>query len=111
MTMGEYSNWEDVKAKANAADPRTPAERAAGKQVARERREAYVRGYQLAEMRKAAGITQVRLAELLQVSQARVSKIESGEVSGIEIIRAYVTALGGTVDLVATLGDRTWKVA
>ncbi|GAB3932279.1 helix-turn-helix domain-containing protein [Kribbella albertanoniae] len=109
--MNTYSNWEDVKAKARAVDPRTPAERAAGKQAARERTEAYVRGHQLAEMRKAAGITQVRLAELLEVSQARISKIESGEVSGIEIIRAYVTALGGTVDLVATLGDRSWKVA
>ncbi|MFB6719341.1 helix-turn-helix domain-containing protein [Kribbella sp. NPDC056345] len=109
--MNTYSNWEDVKAKARAVDPRTPVERAAAKQAARERTEAYVRGHQLAEMRKAAGVTQVRLAELLQVSQARISKIESGEVSGIEIIRAYVTALGGTVDVVATLGDRTWKVA
>ncbi|MFC9690817.1 helix-turn-helix domain-containing protein [Kribbella sp. NPDC056951] len=109
--MNTYSNWEDVKAKARAIDPRTPAERAAAKQAAHERTEAYVRGHQLAEMRKAAGITQVRLAELLQVSQARVSKIESGEVSGIDVVRAYVTALGGTVEVVATLGERTWKVA
>jgi hypothetical protein len=43
--------------------------------------------------------------------QARISKIEHGEVSGIDIVRAYVAALGGTVDLVATVGDRTWKVA
>ncbi|GAA1137914.1 helix-turn-helix domain-containing protein [Kribbella jejuensis] len=111
MTMNGYSKWEDVKAKAQAADSRSPAERAAGKQAARERREAYVRGHQLAEMRKAAGVTQTALAELLQVSQARISKIESGEISGIDVIRAYVTALGGSVDLVATLGDRTWKVA
>jgi DNA-binding XRE family transcriptional regulator len=107
----EYSKWKDVKAKARAADSRTAAERTAGKDAARERREAYVRGHQLAEMRKAAGITQAGLAELLNVSQARISKIESGEISGIDVIRAYVTALGGTVDLVATLGDRTWKVA
>ena len=109
--MNEYSQWKDVKAKARAADTRTADERAAGKQAARERREAYVRGHQLAEMRKAAGVTQAGLAEILHVSQARISKIESGEISGIEVIRAYVTALGGTVDLIATLGDRTWKVA
>jgi DNA-binding XRE family transcriptional regulator len=109
--MSDYSNWKDVKAKARAADPRTAAERAAGKGVARERRESYIRGHQLAEMRKAAGVTQAGLAELLNVSQARISKIENGEISGIEVIRAYVTALGGTVDLVATLGDRTWNVA
>jgi DNA-binding XRE family transcriptional regulator len=106
-----YSTWDDVKAKGRAVDPRTPAERAEGKEAAHERTEAYVRGHQLAEMRKAAGITQVRLAELLQVSQARISKIESGEVSGIDIVRSYVTALGGTVEVVATIGERTWKVA
>lgn len=45
------------------------------------------------------------------VTQARVSRIENGAVSGIEVVRAYVTALGGTAELVAILGDRTWKVA
>jgi DNA-binding XRE family transcriptional regulator len=107
----EYVNWSDVKDKARALDPRSDAERTAGEATARERREAYVRGHQLAEMRKTAGITQAELAEALGVSQARISKIEHGEVSGIDIVRTYVAALGGTVDLVATLGDRTWKVA
>ena len=109
--MTKNAKWSDVKAKGRAVDPRSDPERAASKRMARERVEASVRGHQLAEMRKAAGMTQAGLAELLNVSQARVSKIESGEISGIEIIRAYVAALGGTVDLVATLGDRTWKVA
>ncbi|MFI0447439.1 helix-turn-helix domain-containing protein [Actinomadura sp. 6N118] len=76
-----------------------------------ERREAYVRGFQLAEIRKAAGITQAELADILGVSQARISKIEHGEVSGIDVVRDYVAALGGHHDLVATLGDRTWRVA
>lgn len=109
--MSDYVKWEKVKAKGRAADPRSDAERAEGERVARERLDAYVRGHQLAEMRKAAGMTQAGLAELLNVSQARVSKIENGEISGIDVIRAYVAALGGTVDLIATLGDRTWKVA
>jgi transcriptional regulator with XRE-family HTH domain len=38
-----------------------------------------------AEMRGAAGLTQAGLADALGVSQARVSKIEHGEISGIEI--------------------------
>lgn len=70
-----------------------------------------------------AGSTEVRLLfafdpareaiflEALGVSQARISKIEHGEIAGIDTIKAYVTALGGTVDVVVTLGDRTWKVA
>jgi DNA-binding XRE family transcriptional regulator len=109
--MSDYVKWKDVKAKGRAVDPRSDAERAESKRAARERLDAYARGHQLAEMRKAAGLTQAELAGLLKVSQARVSKIENGEVSGIDVIRAYVTALGGSVDLVATLGDRTWKVA
>ncbi|MFC5745211.1 helix-turn-helix domain-containing protein [Actinomadura rugatobispora] len=106
-----YGTWSGVKAKAAALGPRSDAERAAGETAARERREAYVRGFQLAEIRKAAGVTQAELADLLGVSQARISKIEHGEVSGIEVVRDYVAALGGHLDLVATLGDRTWRVA
>jgi transcriptional regulator with XRE-family HTH domain len=59
----------------------------------------------------AQAITQAELADVLGVSQARVSKIEHGEVSGIEVIRSYVAALGGSIDVVARLGDRSWKVA
>ncbi|RSN63785.1 MULTISPECIES: helix-turn-helix domain-containing protein [Actinomadura] len=106
-----FKKWSEVKAEAAALDPRSEEERAAGRAAARARREAYVRGFQLAEIRKAAGVTQAELAELLGVSQARISKIEHGEVSGVDVVRDYVTALGGHLDLVATLGDRTWKVA
>jgi DNA-binding XRE family transcriptional regulator len=107
----EYVTWAEVRAKARELDPRTDAERAAGQTAARDRRESYVRGHQLAEMRKAAGLTQAELAHTLGVSQARISKIEHGDISGIDIIRAYVSALGGTIDVVATVGDRSWKVA
>jgi DNA-binding transcriptional regulator YiaG len=106
-----FSSWSEVKAKAAAVDPRPADERDVAQAAAAERREAYVRGYQLAEMRKSAGLTQGQVAEILGVSQARVSKIEHGEISGIDIVRAYVAALGGTLDVVATLGDRSWKVA
>jgi DNA-binding XRE family transcriptional regulator len=109
--MSGYARWSDVRAEGRAADSRTAEEQAVGKAVARERREAYVRGHQLAEMRAAAGLTQAELADALGVTQARVSKIEHGEVSGIDVVRAYVAALGGSVDVVARLGDRSWKVA
>jgi len=106
-----FSNWSDVRARGRATDPRTDDEQAAGKAAARERREAYVRGHQLAEMRTAAGMTQAELADIMGVSQARISKIEHGEISGIDVVRAYVSALGGSIDVVARLGDRSWKVA
>lgn len=100
-----------VKAKARELEPRTEAQREEGAAIAREGREAYVRGHQLAEKRKAAGRTQAELAEAVGVSQTRTSKIEHGEVSGIDIVRAYVAALGGTVDVADTVGDRTWRIA
>jgi DNA-binding XRE family transcriptional regulator len=106
-----YSKWSDVRARGRAADQRTGDEQAVGKAAARERREAYVRGHQLAEMRATAGLTQAELAGVLGVSQARISKIEHGEISGIDVVRAYVSALGGSIDVVATIGDRSWKVS
>ena len=89
-----YSKWSDVRAEGRAVDPRPPAEQAAGKAIARERQEAYIRGQQLAEMRQAAEITQADLAASPGVPQARVSKIEHGENSGIDIV-PYIDALGG----------------
>lgn len=106
-----YSKWSDVRAKGRAIDPRSAAEQTAGKAAAEERQDAFTRGHQLAEIRTASGITQAELAVALGVSQARVSKIEHGEISGIDVVRAYVIALGGSIDVVATLGDRTWRVA
>ena len=47
MSSG-YAKWSDVRARGRAADPRTGAEQAAGKATVLERREAYVRGHQLA---------------------------------------------------------------
>ncbi len=68
MSSG-YVKWSDVRANGREVDPRTAGDQAAGKTVARERREAYVRGHQLAEMRAAVGVTQAGLANALGVSK------------------------------------------
>jgi DNA-binding transcriptional regulator YiaG len=106
-----YSRWSDVRDEGRAADLRTPAELAEGKALARERHEAYIRGGQLAEMRQTAAVTQAEPAAVLGVSQARVSKIEHGENSGIDVVRTYIQALGGHLDVVARIGDQTWRLA
>lgn len=61
--------------------------------------------------RKNTGLTQVQVATAMGVSQARVSQIEHGKVTEVDAIRGYVEALGGTVDVVARVGDWTVKVA
>ena len=48
---------------------------------------------------------------MMSVSQARVSQIEHGKVTEVDAIRGYVEALGGTVHIVARVGDWTVRVA
>lgn len=53
--------------------------------------------------------TQAQLARTMGVSQARVSKIERGDVTRNEVdtLRAYVAAFGGRLEIVAAFaGDR-----
>ena len=50
------------------------------------------------------------LAATLGVSTARISQIEHGDVTIFEVIARYVEALGGRLDLVADLGDRTVRL-
>jgi DNA-binding XRE family transcriptional regulator len=74
-------------------------------------------GWRPAEMRKRRGLTQAQVAEGMDVSVARmsqiarVSQIEGGDVSTREVLDRYVTALGGTLKLVADFGDEQLKVS
>jgi DNA-binding XRE family transcriptional regulator len=63
------------------------------------------RAWQLAELRKERGFTQAQVAERMGVTAGRVSQIESGQVSGQDIVARYVGALGGSVMVVAVFGD------
>lgn len=57
------------------------------------------------------GVTQARVAELMGISQARVSQIEHGKITSMDLVRDYIVALGGTLDVVAHVGDWSVKVA
>jgi transcriptional regulator with XRE-family HTH domain len=50
------------------------------------------------------------IAIAMEVSVARISQIEHGEVTSFEVIARYVEALGGRLDLVADFGDRTVRL-
>lgn len=71
---------------------------------------ARVRGHNLAEVRRRQHLTQRQVAQAMGVSVGRVSQIEHGEVSGLDVLDRYVTALGGQLGLVATFGDEQLKV-
>ncbi|WP_439958171.1 helix-turn-helix domain-containing protein, partial [Mycobacterium tuberculosis] len=87
MTMAR--NWRDIRADA-VAQGRVDLQRAA---VAREEMRDAVLAHRLAEIRKALGhARQADVAALMGVSQARVSKLESGDLSHTELgtLQAYV---------------------
>ncbi|MGB6209340.1 XRE family transcriptional regulator [Mycobacterium sp.] len=102
MTMAR--NWRDIRAEAIAQGRLDPARAVA----ARKEMHDAVQAHQLAEIRKAQGhARQSDVAALMGVSQVRVSKLESGDLSHTELgtLRSYVAALGGQVRVVADFGE------
>lgn len=95
-----HSKWSDIR-------PQAVAE-LGGEQVvavARQRQQAYIDAYRLAERRTALGLTQVDVAERMGVTKGRVSQIERGEVSTVDVIARYVQAIGGELQISAVFGD------
>ncbi|MEU2947664.1 helix-turn-helix transcriptional regulator [Nocardiopsis alba] len=68
------------------------------------------RAWRLVEMRRHRGLGQAEVARRMGVSVSRVSQIESGDISTRDVLDRYVTALGGTLVLVADFGDEQLKV-
>lgn len=98
-------NWKDVRQ--DLADDGLLDQRrvhAATKDLAEK-----VHAHRLADVRKKQAVRQVDLAERMHVSQARVSKIERGDLTHTEFgtLNAYVGALGGKLRVVADFGTET----
>jgi DNA-binding XRE family transcriptional regulator len=111
-TGGRAVAWRDVKAKARQLDPGwdTP-ERVGRRARIREEILAEVSGTQLAELRRQAGLTQAQLAAATGLTQARISQIEHGKDVGLDVLRAYITGLGGHVEIIARIGTTTLNIA
>ena len=69
------------------------------------------RGWRLAELRKRREMTQEQVAARMGISVSRVSQIENGDVSTQDVLARYISALGGTLKLIADFGDEQLKVA
>ncbi len=92
--------WQEIRAQRPPREDRVAEHRA--------QMDAAVRSYRLREIREQQSLTQVELAERMHVTQPTVSALERGEIdrAGIATIRAYIEALGGSVDVVASFGDQ-----
>jgi DNA-binding XRE family transcriptional regulator len=98
--MTRFPRWSDVRDGliADAGGTEALAE-------ARRHNQAYIDGHRLAERRRLLGITQSEVAERMGISKSRVSQIERGEVSTVDVIARYVQALGGQIQIAAVFGD------
>ncbi|OPX11892.1 XRE family transcriptional regulator [Mycobacterium sp. AT1] len=108
MTMAR--NWRDVRADAVTQGRVDPALADA----ARKDMHDAVQAQRLADIRKAHGhARQADVAAHMGVSQARVSQLESGDLSHTELgtLQSYVAALGGSLRVVADFGDNAVELS
>ena len=100
-----FVKWDDVQDQI----PSTPE----GRRQAESAIEAQLTGHVLRELRKQQRLSQAQVASIMGVSQRRVSAIERGEVARTEVhtIASYVQALGGHLQLDATVNGETTTIA
>jgi DNA-binding XRE family transcriptional regulator len=64
----------------------------------------------LKRLREACQVTQTELARSMKVAQGAVSKLERRVNPSVTMLREWVRALGGELELVARFGDRRLKI-
>lgn len=99
-------SWREIRAEAIAQGRLDPVRADA----ARKEMHDAVYAQRLADIRKAHGHPrQADVAAIMGVTQARVSKLESGDLSHTELgtLQSYVAALGGNLRVVAEFDERT----
>lgn len=67
--------------------------------------------YELSQLRATANLSQAQLAEKMGVSQANISKIETGQDVQLSTLKKYVTALGGQLSISAKIGETIITIA
>jgi DNA-binding transcriptional regulator YiaG len=99
-----HTRWSDIRDRHIDAIGEQEVETGKDRLLAR------VRAHRLAEIRKSRRMTQREIAAAMGVTVGRVSQIESGDISGIEVLDRYVTAIGGILEIVANFGEEQVKV-
>ncbi len=64
----------------------------------------------LKRLREACNVSQAQLAERMKLSQGAISKIEHSPNPSVSILREWVKALGGDLEISARFGKRSVKV-
>ena len=80
-----------------------PAER---QQRVKNKAQVLSQSIELAKLRKTKKLRQTELAALMGVTQANVSKVESGKDIQLSTLQNYVSALGGEISITVQISDR-----
>jgi predicted XRE-type DNA-binding protein len=98
-------SWVDLKDELGFTDAEQEKIRVGAQELIAE-----ARAFRLAEVRRRQHATQVEIAKAMGVTQARVSRIEKGQLarSEVDTLAAYVKALGGTLKIIADFGDESY---
>lgn len=81
-----------------------PADR---QQAIHNKSKALSQSIELAKLRKTQQLRQTELAAMMGVSQANISKVESGKDIQLSTLQNYVRALGGEVSIIAKMPNHT----
>ncbi|QUX29618.1 XRE family transcriptional regulator [Nocardiopsis akebiae] len=93
-------SWREIQAEAEKLNPwLTSAEAQEIADAETARIEAERQGYALSSPRKESGRTRKEVAQVMGVSQARISQIEHGRIDSLELLRSYISAIGGELHL------------
>jgi DNA-binding XRE family transcriptional regulator len=101
-------SWDDMKAELDFTDTEQDEVKTGAQTLI-----AQARAYRLAEVRRRQKATQTDIAKAMGVTQARVSRIEKGQLarSEVETLAAYVQALGGRLKIIADFGDESYVLS
>jgi len=64
----------------------------------------------LSSIRQIAGKTQVEVADLMDKTQGQISAMENRDDIRLSTLKAFVQALGGEVQIIAMIGDKTVRL-
>ena len=93
-------NWETLQAKMS------PERREANRGAAEE----MLAAMPLDELRNARNITQTHLAQLLNITQASVSKMEKRTDMYVSTLRSFIQAMGGELEIKAVFPEGTVRI-
>jgi DNA-binding XRE family transcriptional regulator len=92
--------WSELEA--NMGPERVAASRARAKKIIEE--------MPLQQLRNARQMTQTRLAEVLEMDQGNISKLEQRTDMYLSTLRSYVEAMGGALEIRAVFPDGDVKI-